>query len=231
MLKPNLKKLPKEIKNRWAVVNTISGNAQALILIKACVLVINNRTINHYKTKSDEKTFFIIMIVSLVSLRFSRNASVQNQLILKSMNNNKWAKESPYSVTETAERLKAILKHYPTVLFINQIDQQANAKSQGVNIDEMLILLFQNNALVGTLFKANPEAAFELPIKALIWKTANGKIHIKVTDIDRLDKKYELNGAFGAIQIIYDLLPPWLDILISDTPVSKFEEVLPKIRS
>ncbi|QDH78545.1 DUF302 domain-containing protein [Echinicola soli] len=147
------------------------------------------------------------------------------------MSSYKWVRESPYSVKETADRLMAILKQYPTVLFIARIDQQKNAKSQGVGIDEMETLLFQNNALVGALFKANPEAAFELPIKATIWKDAKGKVQLRITDIDRLDKEYGLNGAFGAIAIIYDLLPPWLDILVSDTPVDKFGEVLPPVSS
>ncbi|MCH5598898.1 DUF302 domain-containing protein [Niabella ginsengisoli] len=179
-----------------------------------------------------KKTIFAFIALSFISLSaFSQRTTSQNQLKQKKMSNYKWTRESPYSVKETAERLKAILKHYPTVLFINQIDQQANAKSQGVDIDEMQTLLFQNNALVGALFRANPEAAFELPIKALIWKDAKGKTYIKVTDIDRLDKKYGLNGAYGAIQIIYDLLPPWLDILISDTAVDKFGDVLPKVTS
>ena len=148
----------------------------------------------------------------------------KNQVV--GMNNYKWERDSPYSVKETADRLLVILKNYPAVVIISRINQQENAKLQGVEIDDLETLLFQNNALVGAIFSANPEAAFSLPIKATIWKDKTDIVRIRVTDIEQLDKIYGLNGA---IEIICDLLPPWLDILVSDKSIEQITDGLPQV--
>ncbi|MFP2237286.1 hypothetical protein ACLEX4_01890 [Pseudescherichia vulneris] len=132
--------------------------------------------------------------------------------------NQRWVRTSPYSVRETADRLLAKLAEFPEVMIIADVDQQKVAALSNKIVDEAVCLLFQNTHLVGSLLSSNIDVGFELPIKAFIWKTEDGRVQIRCTDIDHMNDFYHLNGGFGAIDTIFNLLPDWLDHTVSKYP-------------
>lgn len=129
--------------------------------------------------------------------------------------NQRWVRKSPYSVRETADRLLSRLAEFPEVMIVADIDQRNIAALSGVEVDDVICLLFQNTKLVGSLLSANIEVGFELPIKALVWKGQDGQVWIRCNDIDHMNEAYQLNGSNGAIDAIYNLLPDWLDYTVS----------------
>lgn len=128
---------------------------------------------------------------------------------------NKWLRRSPYSVKETAERLFRKLAEHPSVMIVAHVEQNMIAEMAGKSIKDIECLMFQNRALVGKILSTNIEAGFELPIKALIWEDNAGQVWLRCTNIDRLNEEYDLQGAEGAIDAIYTLLPAWLDHSVS----------------
>jgi uncharacterized protein (DUF302 family) len=128
---------------------------------------------------------------------------------------NKWLRRSPYSVKETAERLFQKLAEHASVMIIAHVEQNMIAEMAGKSIKDIECLMFQNRALVGKILSTNIEAGFELPIKALIWEDNAGQVWLRCTNIDRLNEEYDLQGAEGAIDAIYTLLPAWLDHSVS----------------
>lgn len=128
---------------------------------------------------------------------------------------NRWIRKSPHSVKKTADRLLTKLDEFPEVMRVARVDQQEVAKISGKKVNEAECILIQNTTLVGKLLNANLEAGFELPIKIFIWQADDRQVWIRCTDIDYLNDAYQLNGADGAIDAIYSLLPNWLDYMVS----------------
>lgn len=141
--------------------------------------------------------------------------SKENMNNLKNTCNQKYLRQSPYSVKETAERLLGKLAEYPSIMIVARVDQRKVSEYIDVKINDAECLLFQNRALVGKIVSTNIDAGFELPIKAFIWQADSGQVWIRCTDITHMNDAYELNGAHGAISAIYSLLPAWLDYTVS----------------
>ena len=73
---------------------------------------------------------------------------------------------SPYSVTETVDRLQAILQAKGITIFA-RIDQQAEAKKVGLSLRPTQLLLFGNPKAGTPLMVAEPTIALDLPLKVL----------------------------------------------------------------
>lgn len=141
-------------------------------------------------------------------------SAISNSNDRKMNNTTKWKRQSPYSVKVTMDRLMEVLKEYPEVFKYNRIDLQEVAKISGKHIKPVEVAFFQNSTLVGKLLFANIEAAQLLPIKATVWEDEKGKVWIQTTDMDYLNEHFKLDGADGAIDAIYKLLPGWLDRIV-----------------
>ena len=76
---------------------------------------------------------------------------------------------SPYSVTETVDRLEAILQAKGITIFV-RIDQRAEAKKVGLSLRPTQLLLFGNPEAGTPLMVAEPTIALDLPLKLLAWK-------------------------------------------------------------
>ena len=81
---------------------------------------------------------------------------------------------SQYSVTETIDRLAAILQTKGITIFV-RIDQQAEAEKVGLNLPPTQLLLFGNPQAGTPLMVAAPTIALDLPLKALAWSATDGK--------------------------------------------------------
>lgn len=136
--------------------------------------------------------------------------------ILKKAQENHWKWKSPHTVSDTVDRLLAVVDRYPEVLKYNRIDQQAVAKISGHDIPPAETVFFQNSQLVGKLLHTNIMVLRELPIKTTVWEDESGQVWLQTPDIDDINEHYNLNGADGAIQAIYDLLPGWVEEAVKE---------------
>lgn len=106
--------------------------------------------------------------------------------------------ESPYDAKTTLDRLESVLKERGITVFA-RIDHAAGAKSIGETMPPTELLLFGNPKLGTPLMMLNREVGFDLPMRALAWEDAGGKVWLAVTNPAELNQVYALAGAAGVI--------------------------------
>ncbi|SPE59553.1 Putative fluoride ion transporter CrcB 1 (fragment) [Verrucomicrobia bacterium] len=78
-----------------------------------------------------------------------------------------------HSVAETADRLETVLKAKGIKVF-SRIDQAAEAKAAGLTMRPMVLLIFGDPKAGTPLMNRYPSLAMDLPLKALVWESADG---------------------------------------------------------
>ncbi|WP_081980642.1 DUF302 domain-containing protein [Neosynechococcus sphagnicola] len=122
------------------------------------------------------------------------------------VNNGIISQLSPYSVTETIDRLAAILQAKNITIFA-RIDQQAEAEKVGLSLRPTQLLLFGNPKAGTPLMIAEPTIALDLPLKVLAWESADDKVWLSYTDPDYLQQRFSLpNELLKNIAIIAPLI-------------------------
>ncbi len=99
---------------------------------------------------------------------------------------------SPYAVPETIDRLAAVLQAKSITIFA-RIDQQAEAEKVGLSLRPTQLLLFGNPKAGTPLMVAEPTIALDLPLKALAWEAADGKIWLSYNDPIYLQQRFSLS--------------------------------------
>ena len=99
---------------------------------------------------------------------------------------------SPYSVTETINRLEAALQAKGIAIFV-RIDQQAEAEKVGLSLRPTQLLLFGNPKAGTPLMAAEPTIALDLPLKVLAWEAADGKVWLSYNDPTYLKQRFSLS--------------------------------------
>ena len=107
-------------------------------------------------------------------------------------NNGITSQPSPYSVPETIDRLAAILRAKGITIFA-RIDQQLEAKKVGLSLRPTQLLLFGNPQAGTPLMVAAPTIALDLPLKALAWEAANGRVWLSYNDPNYLKQRFSLS--------------------------------------
>lgn len=108
-----------------------------------------------------------------------------------SANNGIISQPSPYSVTETIDRIEAILEAKGITIFA-RIDQQAEAKKVGLSLRPIQLLLFGNPKAGTPLMVAEPTIALDLPLKILAWEAADSKVWLSYNDSNYLKQRFSL---------------------------------------
>ena len=98
---------------------------------------------------------------------------------------------SPYSVTETIDRLEAVLQAKSITIFA-RIDQQAEAEKVGLRLLPTQLLLFGNPKAGTPLMVAEPTIALDLPLKLLAWEAADSKVWLSYNDPNYLRQRFSL---------------------------------------
>jgi uncharacterized protein (DUF302 family) len=99
---------------------------------------------------------------------------------------------SQYSVTETINRLEAVLQAKGITIFA-RIDQQAEAEKVGLSLRPTQLLLFGNPKAGTPLMVAEPMSALDLPLKVLAWEAADGKVWLSYNDPNYLKQRFSLS--------------------------------------
>jgi len=85
------------------------------------------------------------------------------------------------SVTETLDRLQALLKERGITLFA-RLDFSSDATANGLSMRPEQQLIFGNPKAGTPLMLANPTAALDLPIRAICWQDQDGKTWLAYND-------------------------------------------------
>lgn len=90
-------------------------------------------------------------------------------------------KASPYSVGETMDRLESVLES-KGMPFTLRLDHGKSARGAGIDMRDTEILIFGNPKLGSHLMTASQTAGIDLPMKALAWEDAEGRVWLGYND-------------------------------------------------
>jgi uncharacterized protein (DUF302 family) len=112
---------------------------------------------------------------------------------------------SPHSVEETLERLQEILRSRNLTLFAN-IDHSGGAKQVGLMMQEAHVLIFGDPKGGTPLMIASPLIALDLPLKVLVWQSADHQVWVSTNSVTYLKDRYaipqELVGNIAVVDAI-----------------------------
>jgi len=107
-------------------------------------------------------------------------------------------KASKYSVTDTVTRLEAVLKSSGMTVFA-RIDHRAEAEKVGLAMRPSQVIIFGNPKGGTPLMAASPTVAIDLPLKALIWEDASGRVWLSYNAAAYLKTRHNISGKDEAI--------------------------------
>ena len=99
---------------------------------------------------------------------------------------------SPYSVSETLDRLEAIL-HAKNITVFARVDHSGEAAKVGLTMPPTQLLIFGNPKGGTPIMLAAPLSAIDLPLKALAWQDTGGKVWLSINDSRYLQSRYDLS--------------------------------------
>ena len=108
------------------------------------------------------------------------------------------AQPSRYSVPETMDRLVNVLQSKGFIIFA-RIDHAAAAEKAGLSMRPSQLLIFGNPKGGTPLMVAAPTAAIDLPLKALAWEDANGKVWLGYNSPAWIKERHAIQGKDEAI--------------------------------
>jgi len=100
---------------------------------------------------------------------------------------------SPYSVPDTLKRLESLLRARDLAVF-GRVDHSDEAARAGLKMRPTQLIIFGSPAAGTPLMVASPTLAIDLPLKALIWEDADGKVWLSYNRPEYLQQRHEVPG-------------------------------------
>jgi len=101
------------------------------------------------------------------------------------------SKASKYSVPETLDRVDALLQSKGIKICV-RVDHSGEAEKVGLKMPATQLLIFGNPKGGTPVMLAAPTAAIDLPLKALAWQDADGKVWLSYNDPEYIKKRFGL---------------------------------------
>jgi uncharacterized protein (DUF302 family) len=98
---------------------------------------------------------------------------------------------SPYSVPETLRRLESLLQARGLAIFA-RIDHSGEAEKAGLKMRPTELLIFGSPKQGTPLMVASPTLAIDLPLKALAWEDASGKVWLSYNTPEYLKQRHNI---------------------------------------
>jgi len=98
---------------------------------------------------------------------------------------------SPYSVPETLRRLESLLQARGLAIFA-RIDHSGEAEKAGSKMRPTQLLIFGSPKQGTPLMVASPTLAIDLPLKALAWEDASGKVWLSYNTPEYLKQRHNI---------------------------------------
>ena len=99
--------------------------------------------------------------------------------------------ESPRSVPETLRRLESLLQGLGLAIFA-RIDHSGEAEKVGLKMRPTELIIFGSPKQGTPLMVASPTLAIDLPLKALAWEDASGKVWLSYNTPDYLKQRHNI---------------------------------------
>ena len=96
---------------------------------------------------------------------------------------------SPYSVPESISRVESLLKEKGLTLFA-RVDHSGEAEKAGLKMRPTQLLIFGSPKAGTPLMVAAPSLAIDLPLKALVWEDAQGKVWVSFNAPEYLQQRH-----------------------------------------
>lgn len=111
---------------------------------------------------------------------------------------------SPYSVDDAVQRLVPVLERAGMTIFA-RIDQKGAAQAAGVTMRPMTLVLFGNPKAGTPLMQAYPTLAIDLPLKALVWEDAHGRVWVSTNSPQYLRERHGMaETPFVGVQALLE---------------------------
>ncbi|HTW38035.1 MAG TPA: DUF302 domain-containing protein [Steroidobacteraceae bacterium] len=104
---------------------------------------------------------------------------------------------SQHSVAATIDRLEASLKQRGILVFA-RIDFSGDAARAGLDMQPEQMLVFGNPKAGTPLMLQVPAAGLDLPLKALAWNDAEGKVWLAYNDPQYIVRRFGIAAALAA---------------------------------
>jgi uncharacterized protein (DUF302 family) len=98
---------------------------------------------------------------------------------------------SPFAVEDTTQRVVRVIGQAGMTIFA-RIDQQGAAQAVGLTMRPMTLVLFGNPKGGTPLMQAYPTLAIDLPLKALVWEDAGGRVWVSTNSPEYLKRRHGL---------------------------------------
>jgi uncharacterized protein (DUF302 family) len=96
---------------------------------------------------------------------------------------------SQFSVKQTLDRLENVLKS-KGITIVTRWSHDAGAKKVGMELRPTELLIFGNPKMGTHFFTSNQTAGIDLPMKALAWEDATGKVWLSYNDPAYIAKRH-----------------------------------------
>lgn len=98
-------------------------------------------------------------------------------------------KDSDFAVAKTIDRLGIALERKGITVF-KRLNHARGAMSVGMELADAEVLIFGTPKIGTPLMQSNPMIGLDLPLKALVWKAADGQVKLAYSDPVWLAKRY-----------------------------------------
>ena len=98
---------------------------------------------------------------------------------------------SPHSVPETLNRLESVLQSHGLTVFA-RVNHSGEAQKVGLTMRPTQLLIFGSPKAGTPLMVARPSIAIDLPLKALAWQDADGKVWLSYNSPQYLKERHGL---------------------------------------
>jgi uncharacterized protein (DUF302 family) len=108
-------------------------------------------------------------------------------------------KASAFSVAETIDRLEKVARERDFVV-VARIDHAAAAAKAGLELRPAVLLIFGNPKGGTPLMQSGPSIGLDLPLKALAWEDATGRVWLAYNEPQWLAQRHGVTGRAELVQ-------------------------------
>lgn len=98
---------------------------------------------------------------------------------------------SPYSIAETLKRLDSVLQSRGLAVFA-RVDHSGEAEKVGMKMHPTQLIIFGSPKAGTPVMVASPTLAIDLPLKALVWEDAGGKVWLSYNSAEYLKQRHNI---------------------------------------
>jgi uncharacterized protein (DUF302 family) len=100
---------------------------------------------------------------------------------------------SPYSVPETLKRIESLLQEKGLTIFC-RIDHSGEAEKVGLKMHPTQLIIFGSPKGGTPIMVASPTMAIDLPLKALVWEDAGGRVWLSHNSPEYLQQRHNVSA-------------------------------------